>query len=71
MKALHLKPINPGVALITGGSKRIGKSIVKKLSSLGWKVLIHYNSSKDDAFTLEKEINNCGGSASIIKANLR
>jgi NAD(P)-dependent dehydrogenase (short-subunit alcohol dehydrogenase family) len=70
MKALHLKPITPGVALITGGSKRIGKSIVKKLSSLGWKVLIHYNSSKDDAFTLEKEINNCGGSASIIKANL-
>ena len=70
MKALHLKPITPSVALITGGSKRIGKSIVKKLSSLGWKVLIHYNSSKDDALTLEREINNSGGSASIIKANL-
>ena len=70
MKAIHLQPMKPGVALITGGSKRIGKSIVKKLSSLGWKVIIHYNSSKIEALKLKKEIIKEGGFASIIRANL-
>ena len=62
--------MSPGVAIVTGGSKRIGKSIVKKLSFLGWKVIIHYNSNKNDALSLQKEIQKNGGAASIIKANL-
>ena len=62
--------MTPGVAIVTGGSKRIGKSIVKKLSFLGWKVIIHYNSNKNDALSLQKEIQKKGGAASIIKANL-
>ena len=70
MNAIHLKSMTPGVAIVTGGSKRIGKSIVKKLSFLGWKVIIHYNSNKNDALSLQKEIQNKGGDASIIKANL-
>ena len=70
MNAIHLKSMTPGVAIVTGGSKRIGKSIVKKLSFLGWKVIIHYNSNKNDALTLQKEIQKKGGAASIIKANL-
>ncbi len=70
MNAIHLKSMSPGVAIVTGGSKRIGKSIVKKLSFLGWKVIIHYNSNKNDALNLQKEIKNSGGAASIIKANL-
>ena len=70
MKAIHLQPMKPGVALVTGGSKRIGKSIVKKLSSLGWKVVIHYNSSNLEALKLKKEIINEGGFASVIRANL-
>ena len=70
MNAIHLKSMSPGVAIVTGGSKRIGKSIVKKLSFLGWKVIIHYNSNKNDALPLQKEIQKKGGAASIIKANL-
>ena len=70
MNAIHIKSMNPGVAIVTGGSKRIGKSIVKKLSFLGWKVIIHYNSNKNDALSLQKEIQKKGGAASIIKANL-
>ena len=70
MNAIHLKSMTPGVAIVTGGSKRIGKSIVKKLSFLGWKVIIHYNSNKNDALSLQKEIQKNGGAASIIKANL-
>ena len=70
MNAIHIKSMTPGVAIVTGGSKRIGKSIVKKLSFLGWKVIIHYNSNKNDALSLQKEIQKNGGAASIIKANL-
>ena len=70
MNAIHIKSMTPGVAIVTGGSKRIGKSIVKKLSFLGWKVIIHYNSNKNDALGLQKEIQKKGGAASIIKANL-
>ena len=70
MNAIHIKSMTPGVAIVTGGSKRIGKSIVKKLSFLGWKVIIHYNSNKNDALSLQKEIQKKGGAASIIKANL-
>ena len=70
MKAIHLKSMEPGVALVTGGSKRIGRSIIKKLSTLGWKVIIHYNSNKVDALSLQKEIKKNGGSVAIIKANL-
>ena len=70
MKAIHKKSMEPGVALITGGSKRIGKKKKKKLSSLGWKVVIHYNSSAHDAKDLEKKINKSGGYASAIKADL-
>ena len=70
MKAVHKKSMRPGVALVTGGSKRIGKDVIKKLSSLGWKVVIHFNSSTDDAKDLEKQINKSGGYALAIKADL-
>jgi len=33
-------------ALVTGASKRIGKSITEYLAEQGWNVLIHYNSSE-------------------------
>ena len=36
-------------ALITGGAKRVGKSIVECLASKGWNVIIHANRSIQDA----------------------
>ncbi len=44
-------------ALVTGGSKRIGKSISKKLASENRNVIIHYNKSKKEALELCKELN--------------
>jgi len=36
-------------ALITGGAKRVGKSMVEHLASKGWNVIIHANRSIQDA----------------------
>ncbi len=44
-------------ALVTGGSKRIGKSISKKLASENRNVIVHYNKSRKEALELCKELN--------------
>ncbi len=36
-------------ALITGASKRIGKAIAKHLAARGWNIIVHYNSSANEA----------------------
>lgn len=40
-------------ALITGASKRIGKSLAEHLSEKGWNIAIHYNHSAEDANALK------------------
>ena len=50
-----MKPIQYAT-LVTGGSKRIGKSIVKKLASENSNVIIHYNKSRKEALALCKEL---------------
>ena len=42
---------------VTGGAKRIGKAIIELFAKDGWKVIIHYNNSKDDAEALANSIN--------------
>ena len=42
---------------ITGAAKRIGKEIALCFSEMGWNIIIHYNSSKNDAQVLADEIN--------------
>jgi NAD(P)-dependent dehydrogenase (short-subunit alcohol dehydrogenase family) len=70
MKPIHTKKIEPGVALITGGAKRIGKKIAKNLALDGWKVVIHYNKNNIAAKKLKSEIIKNKGSAEIIKCDL-
>ena len=42
------------VALITGGSKGIGESIVREFAKQGAKVIFTYLSSEERAFKIEK-----------------
>ena len=43
-------------ALITGASKRIGKSIAEHLAQYGWNVIIHYNRSAEEAIMLVQDL---------------
>ncbi|BCA97025.1 pteridine reductase [Legionella antarctica] len=46
------------VALVTGGARRIGAAIVKKLHESGYKVVIHCRRTLDDAHALAVQLNN-------------
>ena len=46
------------VVLITGAAGGIGSAIVKELADAGYDIVIHYNSSKDKALSLQKQIQN-------------
>lgn len=59
------------LAIVTGGSRRIGAAIVRALHAAGWDVLIHANHSVLQARTLAQEL--CQGrqdSARVVRADL-
>jgi len=58
------------VALITGGSRGIGAAIARKLAGIGMAVAVNYNSSKQTAKELVKEVQESGGTARSFAANL-
>jgi NAD(P)-dependent dehydrogenase (short-subunit alcohol dehydrogenase family) len=60
-----------GVALVTGGARRIGRAVCLKLASAGFDVAIHHHASGDDAETLVEEIAGLGRRAIALKADLR
>jgi NAD(P)-dependent dehydrogenase (short-subunit alcohol dehydrogenase family) len=59
-----------GVALVTGGAKRIGKAIVEDLAAHGFAVAIHCNRSRAEADALAAGIESAGGRATVIVADL-
>jgi NAD(P)-dependent dehydrogenase (short-subunit alcohol dehydrogenase family) len=60
----------PKTALVTGGSRRIGRAIVQALAADGFSVCIHHNASGDEAQALAAEITAAGGRAETIEADL-
>ncbi|TPK61795.1 SDR family oxidoreductase [Mesorhizobium sp. B2-4-15] len=61
---------NATAALVTGGAKRIGKAIVEDLAGHGFAVAIHSNRSHDEADALAARINQAGGRAVAVGADL-
>ena len=59
------------VALVTGGARRVGAAIARRLHAAGASVLIHYRDSEADARTLVGELNGRRAkSAASVKAEL-
>jgi pteridine reductase len=58
-------------ALITGGARRVGAAIARKLHAAGANVLLHYRDSEAEAAALEAELNAARAkSAAKVKADL-
>ena len=64
------KPLANKTALVTGASRGIGRAIARRLAADGAHVFVHYNSSSNKADELVAEIEQAGGSAVAIAANL-
>jgi NAD(P)-dependent dehydrogenase (short-subunit alcohol dehydrogenase family) len=58
------------VALVTGGARRIGRSIALGLAQRGWDVAVHYRHSADDALATVREIEALGRRATALRCDL-
>jgi 3-oxoacyl-[acyl-carrier protein] reductase len=53
-------------ALVTGGSRGIGRAVCQKLAAMGFPVLINYQSNRDAALETQKLIAEAGGVAELL-----
>jgi pteridine reductase len=59
------------VVLVTGGAKRVGAAICRRLHAAGAKIAIHYRSSRQEALALQDELNALRPeSAAVFQADL-
>lgn len=54
-------------ALVTGGSRGIGRSVSLKLSDLGYHVLVNYRSNEEEALLTLETIKQSGGNGEVLK----
>ena len=57
--------------LITGASTGIGAGCARAFGALGAKVAVHYNSSKDAALEVARDVEQAGGEAFVVQGDLR
>src|SRR5262245_50467291 len=64
------EPMNQKAALVTGAAKRIGRAIALDLARHGWAVAVHYRGSAPEAAEVVREIEDAGGRAVALQADL-
>ncbi len=67
---MQMKYFKNRVALVTGASRNIGRSIALGLGALGASVMVHAHKNRDDAEDVAAAIRNAGGNAEIFLGNL-
>jgi 3-oxoacyl-[acyl-carrier protein] reductase len=70
MMGINMKKLKGKVAVVTGASKGIGASIAKHLAAEGASVVVNYASSKEGADKIVAEIENDGGKAIAVQADI-
>jgi NAD(P)-dependent dehydrogenase (short-subunit alcohol dehydrogenase family) len=61
---------NSKIALVTGGSRGLGKDMALSLAQKGLNVVLTYNSQKDEAESVVAEINKLGQKALTLQLNV-
>ena len=61
---------DPGVLIVTGGSRGIGAAICRLAAARGYSVAINYHMGKASADALVEEIQSKGGCAAAIQADV-
>ncbi|WP_349604742.1 MULTISPECIES: SDR family oxidoreductase [Cupriavidus] len=64
------QPATRGVALVTGGARRLGRAIALELAAQGWDVAVHCHRSVDEAEALATQIRALGRRAAVLRADL-
>lgn len=59
-----------GVALVTGGAKRVGRAIAIELARAGFDIAIHYRNARTEAEAVAQSIKSLGRRSVIIAAEL-
>ena len=54
------------IALVTGGSRGIGKAISVRLGKEGYHVIVNYRSAKAEALDTLEKIRNAGGEGELL-----
>ncbi len=62
--------LNGKVAIVTGASRGLGRAISLKLATLGARMVINYSHSQEKAQQVMEEIEQRGGQAMLIKADV-
>src|SRR5574344_1022686 len=66
---MEVKNLNK-VAIVTGGSRGIGKAIVKQIAIKGYVVILNYNKSQEEAVKIQRELEEMGIHIDIFKADV-
>lgn len=66
-----MRTLAGGVALVTGGARRLGRAFVEALAADGMRVAVHFGQSAEEAHAVVAGIQGRGGEAFALGADLR